>query len=99
LVFRIYVDKYGKYGQTYGAVGGVAVMLLLFYLDALVLLIGAEINAEVDNAMRHFTRRKLEEEEPKPQPMAPAPEVAVAPAVDPETPAKAQATQAQGPVI
>ncbi len=54
LVFRIYVDKYGKYNQTYGAVGGIAVLLLLFYLDALVLLIGAEINSEIDNAMERL---------------------------------------------
>ena len=59
LVFRIYVQKFGRYEQTYGTVGGVAVLLLFFYVDSLVLLIGAEINAEVDNAMRHFTRRKL----------------------------------------
>ena len=48
LVFRIYVDRFGSYGRTYGAVGGVAVMLLLFYLDALAILIGAEINSEID---------------------------------------------------
>jgi membrane protein len=90
LIFRMYVDKFGKYSETYGTVGGVAVLLLLFYLDALVLLIGAEINAEVDNAMRHFTRRKLEEEEPKP---APSPtERAPAPMPEP-------APQAPGPVI
>ncbi|HEX8521975.1 MAG TPA: YihY/virulence factor BrkB family protein [Tepidisphaeraceae bacterium] len=51
LFFRLYVDKYGKYSQTYGAVGGVAVLLLLFYLDSLMLLIGAEINAEIDYAI------------------------------------------------
>jgi membrane protein len=48
LSFRTYVDKYGKYEQTYGTVGGVAVLLLFFYVDALVLLIGAEINSEID---------------------------------------------------
>jgi membrane protein len=48
LVFKVYVEKYGRYGQTYGTVGGVAVLLLVFYIDALVLLIGAEINSEVD---------------------------------------------------
>ena len=51
-LFRIYVDTFGKYGQTYGAVGGVIILLFLFYLYALVLLVGAEINAEVDSAMR-----------------------------------------------
>jgi membrane protein len=48
LVFRTYVNKYGKYEQTYGTVGGVAVLLLFFYVDSLVLLIGAEINSEID---------------------------------------------------
>ena len=48
--FRFYVNKYGSYDKTYGTVGGVAVILFVFYLDALVLLIGAEINAEVDFA-------------------------------------------------
>jgi membrane protein len=48
LAFRLYVEKYGKYEQTYGTVGGVAVLLLFFYVDSLVLLIGAEINSEID---------------------------------------------------
>lgn len=48
LGFRLYVEKFGRYEQTYGTVGGVAVLLLFFYVDALVLLIGAEINAEID---------------------------------------------------
>ena len=51
-VFRIYVDRWGKYGETYGAVGGVIILLFLFYMDALILLIGAEINSEVDCALR-----------------------------------------------
>ena len=45
---RLYVERYAKYNQTYGTVGGVAVLLLFFYIDALVLLIGAEINSEID---------------------------------------------------
>jgi uncharacterized BrkB/YihY/UPF0761 family membrane protein len=49
-VFRIYVDTVGKtgYERTYGPVGGVVILLLFFYLDAVVLLIGAEINSEID---------------------------------------------------
>jgi membrane protein len=47
-VFRIYIDKYAKYDQTYGTVGGAAILLLFFYIDALVLLVGAEINSEID---------------------------------------------------
>jgi membrane protein len=48
--FRWYVNSFGKesYNRTYGTVGGVAVLLLFFYLDALVIMIGAEINSEID---------------------------------------------------
>jgi len=48
--FRWYVNSFGKdsYNRTYGTVGGVAVLLLFFYLDALVLMVGAEINSEID---------------------------------------------------
>ncbi|MCY2951810.1 MAG: YihY/virulence factor BrkB family protein [Planctomycetota bacterium] len=48
VAFRFYVDRYGKYNETYGTVGGVAILLILFYFDAVVLLIGAEINSEID---------------------------------------------------
>jgi membrane protein len=48
LLFRIYVDKYARYDQTYGTVGGAAILLLFFYIIALVLLIGGEINSEID---------------------------------------------------
>ncbi len=51
-LFRFYVDKFGKYEKTYGTVGGVAILLLFFYIDALVLLTGAEINSEIDNEVR-----------------------------------------------
>jgi membrane protein len=46
--FRLYVNNFTSYSKTYGAVGGVVILLLFFYLDALVLLIGAEINSEID---------------------------------------------------
>lgn len=48
LGFRFYVDHIAHYDQMYGTVGGVAVLLLLFYLDAVVLLVGAELNSEID---------------------------------------------------
>ena len=48
--FRIYMDRMGDkgYDRMYGTLGGVAILMLLFYIDALVLLIGAEINSEID---------------------------------------------------
>jgi membrane protein len=48
LIFRFYIDRYARYDQTYGTVGGAAILLLFFYIDGLVLLVGAEINSEID---------------------------------------------------
>ena len=45
LLFRLYVSNFGRYSSTYGAVGAVIVLLIWFYLTALVMLIGAEVAA------------------------------------------------------
>jgi membrane protein len=50
LGFRMYVTHFGQYNKMYGAIGGVIVMLLWFYLSGLVLLVGAEFNSEVEHA-------------------------------------------------
>ena len=62
-LFRFYIDRFGKYNETYGTVGGVVILLLFFYIDSLVLLVGAEINSEIDFVVlgvprgeRDFTR-------------------------------------------
>ena len=48
IAFKFYVERFVDYNKTYGTVGGAAVMLLFFYIDAAVLLWGAEINSEID---------------------------------------------------
>ncbi|MEW9668680.1 YihY/virulence factor BrkB family protein [Ammoniphilus sp. 3BR4] len=45
LAFSYYVNNWGNYSATYGSLGGVIVLLLWFYLCALIILIGGEINA------------------------------------------------------
>lgn len=42
-VFRVYVANFGSYGETYGFVGAVIVMLLWMYLTALSILFGGEV--------------------------------------------------------
>ena len=51
--FRIYVVNFGSYNETYGTIGGVMVLLLWLYLSGLVIIIGAEMNAEIEHASPH----------------------------------------------
>ena len=44
--FSLYVSSFGNYNKTYGAVAGVAVLMLWLYLTCYIVLLGAEINAE-----------------------------------------------------
>jgi membrane protein len=49
LGFRIYAVNFGNYEATYGAVGGVILLLLWFYLSGLVIVVGSEMNAEIEH--------------------------------------------------
>ena len=63
--FRLYVTRVGDYTATYGALAGAAVLLLWLYFSGLALLIGGELNSEIEHAAnptlktQTFGRRRL----------------------------------------
>lgn len=55
--FSIFVTQFGSYQETYGTLAGVIVLLLWFFISAFVVLMGAELNSELEHQTRHDTTR------------------------------------------
>ena len=53
LAFKLYVTNFADYNETYGSLGGVIVLMLWFYISGLAILVGAEMNAEIEHASPH----------------------------------------------
>ena len=50
ILFRLYVQNFGSYNKSLGALGGVMVLLFWFWVVALVLLAAAEMDRELEAA-------------------------------------------------
>ena len=51
-IFAYYVNSFDSYNRTYGSIGTVIVLLTWLYLIGLFILIGGEINSEIEHASR-----------------------------------------------
>jgi membrane protein len=52
LGLRVYVHYFNNYSATYGSLGTVIILLTWFYLSGLMLLLGGEINSEIEAAVQ-----------------------------------------------
>jgi membrane protein len=52
--FAIYVRTIAGYDRTYGALAGVIVLLVWFYLLSLIVIVGAEVNAAIQHQVRRY---------------------------------------------
>jgi membrane protein len=48
--FGAFVNNFGNYNKVYGSIGTLIVIMLWIYYNALILIIGFELNASIDNA-------------------------------------------------
>lgn len=54
LGFRAYLHFFNTYTVTYGSLGAVIILLMWFYITGLMLLLGAEINGQIEAAAAEF---------------------------------------------
>lgn len=57
LGFSYYINNFGQYNKLYGSIGTLLVILLLMYLVSMILLIGFELNASINEAVKRSGRR------------------------------------------
>lgn len=54
--FSFYVKNFGSYGEVYGSISAVVVLLLWLFLTSFIILIGAELNSETEKYARKSSR-------------------------------------------
>jgi membrane protein len=60
ILFSWYVASFGSYNKTYGSLGAVVAFMVWLWLSALVVLLGAEIDAEMERQTERDTTTGLE---------------------------------------
>ena len=66
--FAFYVGNFGSYNKTYGALGGVVVFLVWLWISNIVILLGAEFNAELERERAIERGMRPEDKEPFAEP-------------------------------
>jgi membrane protein len=59
-LFGVYVDKFARYNELYGALGGLLILMVYIWLNSNILLLGFELNASL-NWLRKNYNKKVDE--------------------------------------
>jgi membrane protein len=54
--FAYFVNHFGKYNKVYGSIGTLIVIMLWIYINSLILLLGFELNASIDQAKKGLNK-------------------------------------------
>jgi membrane protein len=66
--FAFYVANFGSYNKTYGTLGGVIIFLVWLWLSNVMVLLGAELNAELERGRAIEAGMRPEDKEPFAEP-------------------------------
>ncbi|QFG01217.1 YihY/virulence factor BrkB family protein [Psychrobacillus glaciei] len=58
LGFSYYVSSFSNYSSTYGSIGGIIVLMLWLYLSGIILLVGGQVNAVMQERKNAFLQKK-----------------------------------------
>ena len=54
MLFSWYAVNFGNYNETYGSLGAVVALMTWLWLNAMIVLVGAEINSELERHLKHM---------------------------------------------
>lgn len=57
-LFSFYVANFGSYNKTYGSLGAIVILMVWFFFSSYLVLLGGELNAELEHQTRKDTTRR-----------------------------------------
>ena len=57
-LFGVYVEKFARYNELYGALGGLLILMVFIWLNCNILLLGFELNATLNSLKKKHERQK-----------------------------------------
>jgi membrane protein len=57
-IFSVWVNKFGTYNKVYGSIGTILILMIVVYFNAMILLIGFELNVSIYALQERVRRRK-----------------------------------------
>jgi membrane protein len=62
-LFSFWVNNFGTYNKVYGSIGTILILMIVIYFNAMILLIGFELNVSIHSLKEKAHLRKIHDEE------------------------------------
>jgi len=58
-LFGVYIDKFARYNELYGALGGLLILMVYIWLNSNILLLGFELNASLNWLRKNYNKNEI----------------------------------------